>query len=273
MAYRLRYLAHDLELTVGEFIVGRSGECQLSVDDPLVSRRHAMFVVRADGVVVSDLGSRNGVLVNGVRIDGTRALVDGDKVLIGSQELKLQRNGERPLARPFDRQATLTLGAAAVVVPSTSPPAVDSASTTRGAHAFQLLGKVAEKALAMGRAEEAERILKTLLIEVLEKLKRGDSPEFDAAEQAARYATRLAEATGKGRWVDYVFELYGALLRPVPAPVVDELYTVVRKVKTIDLVALRAYVAALQERTASLGPAERFLVQRIEGIERLCALK
>ncbi len=34
MAFRLRYLAHDLELAVGDFVIGRSTECQLSVDDP-----------------------------------------------------------------------------------------------------------------------------------------------------------------------------------------------------------------------------------------------
>jgi pSer/pThr/pTyr-binding forkhead associated (FHA) protein len=270
MAYRLHYLAHDLELPVGEFIVGRSAECQLSVDDPLVSRTHARFAVRSDGVSVSDLGSRNGVLVNGVRIDGPRPLADGDKLVIGSQELTLRYTDDRPRARPRDtRLATQTLGAVSVPAPATA----DNAMPTRAASAFQLLGSVADKALAMGRAEEAERILQTLLLDVLAKVKGGNLPDSDAIEQAARYAVRLAEATTSGRWVDYVFELYGALSRPIPAPVVDELYTVVRKVKTVDLGTLRAYVAALQQRAASLGPAERFLVQRIEGLVRLCALK
>ena len=38
MPFRLRYMAHDLELPIGEFVVGRSTECQLSLDDPLVAR-------------------------------------------------------------------------------------------------------------------------------------------------------------------------------------------------------------------------------------------
>src|ERR1700679_3468930 len=90
MPYRLRYLAHDLELPVGEFVVGRSTECQLSLDDPLVSRRHAVLRVRRDGVSVQDFGSRNGVLVNGVKIVGERELAAGDKGSIGSQEMVLQ---------------------------------------------------------------------------------------------------------------------------------------------------------------------------------------
>ena len=53
----------------------------------------------------------------------------------------------------------------------------------------------------------------------------------------------------------------------------DELYTVVRKVKTLDLAKLRSYLAELRDMSASFGPTERFLMQRIEGIERLGALK
>ena len=64
MAYRLRYQAHDIELPLGEFLIGSSAECQLALDDPLVSRKHAAIRVRKEGVTVEDLGSRNGVLLN-----------------------------------------------------------------------------------------------------------------------------------------------------------------------------------------------------------------
>src|SRR6185369_11296973 len=94
MAYRLRYLAHDLELPVGEFVVGRSTDCQLSLDDPLVSRRHAVMRVRKDGVSLQDLGSRNGVTVNGAKITGERELTVGDKISIGSQEMVLHQAAE-----------------------------------------------------------------------------------------------------------------------------------------------------------------------------------
>ena len=90
---------------------------------------------------------------------------------------------------------------------------------------------------------------------------------------AARFAAKLATATAKGAWADYVIELYDAQVRPCPAPVVDELYNAFRKVNAIDLGRLRAYVARLREKQASLGPAERFLLQRLEGLERLAALR
>src|SRR6202050_1879086 len=89
MRFRLRYLQHDLELNEGQFAVGRNATCQLSLDDPLVSRRHALLTVTNDGVTIEDLSSRNGVLVNGKRIDGRVDLQVGDRIMIGAQELTL----------------------------------------------------------------------------------------------------------------------------------------------------------------------------------------
>lgn len=296
MAYRLRYLAHDFELPVGEFVVGRSAECQLAVDDPLVSRKHAILRVTLGGVTVADLGSRNGVVVNGVRISGNQPLGDGDRIVIGSQEMTLHKIDEhRPSARgrvdQDYRRATQTLGAvnandmrAVMEAPLPMPPMVPSAPVpsslaskpadlSRGVNTFRLLGGVADKALAMGRTEEAERILQALLLEIRKRAGDGVTVDGEVAEYAARYAARLAGATAKGAWVDYVFELYTLVKRPIPAPVVDELYTVVRRVKTLDLGTLRSYLAVLRGMASGFGPAERFLMQRIEGLERLGALK
>ncbi|CAN5922137.1 hypothetical protein BH11MYX4_BH11MYX4_53560 [soil metagenome] len=89
MRFRLRYLQHDLELNEGTFAVGRNASCQLSLDDPLVSRRHAIFEHQAGTVTLEDLNSRNGVIVNGQRIEAKIHLNVGDRILIGSQELTL----------------------------------------------------------------------------------------------------------------------------------------------------------------------------------------
>lgn len=300
MAYRLRYQAHDIELPLGEFLIGRSAECQLALDDPLVSRKHAAIRVRKEGVTVEDLGSRNGVLLNGVKIDGPQPVTDEDRVVIGGQELRVYFVDEKAEAdiREQYRRHTQTLGmgvselevalaAAAMSDPvpqpqSPPPPQVQTpppppnpevTSVARGMQSFQLLGGVADKAFALGRAEEAERILQTLLLEIIGRAREGKPVEQNVAEQAARYAARLAGATTKASWIEYVFELYAALRRPAPAAIVDELYTMVRKVKSLDPKGLRAYLAVLRDVQSSFGPAERFVVQRIEGLERLIAAK
>src|SRR5262245_27924712 len=63
MKYRLRYQQHDFELGDGQFVIGRGADCQLALDDGLVSRRHAMISVADEDVFVEDLDSRNGVKV------------------------------------------------------------------------------------------------------------------------------------------------------------------------------------------------------------------
>ncbi len=297
MRFRLRYLHHDLELNEGQFAVGRSAGCQLSLDDPLVSRRHALLVVSRDGVTVEDLQSRNGVSVNGQRITGKTPLHAGDKVVIGSQELTLllgRDSGGRETANPSAGKRTLPK------VPTSSdpvrerttsaPPGPPSPAESRGpratppgdgdepsmmrrAGAFNLLGSVAEKALAMGRADEAERLLASALADVVEASRAGKRLSAPLVDVAARFAAKLATATTKGAWADYVIELYDAQGRPCPAAVVDELYNAFRKVNAIDVVRLRQYLNQLREKQAMLGPAERFLLQRIEGLERLAALR
>lgn len=288
MAYRLRYQAHDIEMPVGEFLIGRSAECQLALDDPLVSRKHAAIRVRKDGVTVEDLGSRNGVLVNGARIEGATTVTDEDRISIGGQELRVyfvDETTETQMREQYRRHTqTLGMGAAeleaqlasAALAPAPAAPAApspDATANARGIHSFQLLGGVADKALAMGRAEEAERILQALLLDIVARAKEGKPTEASIADQAARYAARIGGAIGKASWIDYVFDLYAALRRPAPASIVDELYTVVRKVKSLEPKALRAYLAVLRDAQPTFGPAERFVLQRIEGLERLISAK
>ena len=82
MKHSLRYHDKDIELPSGEFVIGRAANCQLSLDDPLVSRNHATLTVTPESVVLADLGSRNGVRVNGDRIEGKRNLSHGDQIAI-----------------------------------------------------------------------------------------------------------------------------------------------------------------------------------------------
>jgi pSer/pThr/pTyr-binding forkhead associated (FHA) protein len=299
MPVRLRYLAHDLEVPQGEFVIGRSAECQLSLDDPLVSRRHALLTVRVDGVAVEDLGSRNGVLVNGVKIEGQHQLSDGDMITIGGQEMVLavpdsvrfrgSNPPSSPSARPrmdtMQRRPTLTnepmargdlrgddleeathIGSSPFFDPATKHP-------DKRVNALVLIGGVADKALAMGKPEDAERLLQRSLNDILTKARAGDGISPELFEHAAGYAVRLAGGTGNGRWVDYIIELYAVNVTLMPQVVVDELYKVLRKVARIDLPVLRDYTEKLRAEAPGYGPAERFLLQRIEGLERLGALK
>jgi pSer/pThr/pTyr-binding forkhead associated (FHA) protein len=279
MGFRLRHQQHNLELNPGDFFIGRSAECQLALDDPLVSRKHAVLKVGADSVVIKDLGSRNGVVVNGTKIDTSRILLDGDRILIGSQELILI------VARPriageagtrARRSVTQTLNSASPPSRGVTQPLGEPLpeSTSRRIEAFPVLSSLADKALALGHTEDAERILTPLMMDVLSTSQDArQRPADDTIDRAARYAVRFAAATGQGSWVDYVVKLYAAVRRPCPGPLVEDLHSVLRKTSGIDLQALRAYLEILRESLETFGPAQRFLVQRIEGLERLASLK
>jgi len=83
-------------LLIGTMVVGRDPACDVSDADPLLSRRHAEFVAGARGVTVRDLGSRNGILVNGIKV-GEGTLHPGDTIQIGHLLLRYVEDGA-PLA-------------------------------------------------------------------------------------------------------------------------------------------------------------------------------
>jgi hypothetical protein len=67
--------------------IGRSRDCEIVLEDTGVSRRHAEIRPSGEGWTLKDLGSTNGVLVNGQRVNGARHLSAGDRVELGSTEI------------------------------------------------------------------------------------------------------------------------------------------------------------------------------------------
>src|SRR5512135_431100 len=65
------------------FRIGRGETCHLRPNSEQVSREHAEFTISAETVVIRDLKSRNGTLVNGRAITDSHVLKDRDLVRIG----------------------------------------------------------------------------------------------------------------------------------------------------------------------------------------------
>jgi hypothetical protein len=276
MRFWLEYGGRPLELRGGIMTLGRSAVCQFVFDDVLVSRRHAEFTVTPASVTLRDLGSANGVFVNEKRLNAAYTLEPGDRIAIGKQQMVF-RSGPASSGLSESRQQrfmaeTLHGSEAPKSDEGPSIEVIEDPDSTHQGDALELLGSVADKVLALGRGPEAERVLSGSLLGILEAARTG-SVQAATAERAVQYSVKLATATGKGRWVDYTFELYRMLQRPLPADVVDQLYTVLRSVSGVNLQALREYVAVLRAAQRQFGPSERFVVQRIEGLERLAALK
>jgi hypothetical protein len=67
--------------------IGRSRDCDIVLEDTGVSRRHAEIRPGGDGWTLADLGSTNGVLLNGRKVRGAQPLSAGDRVELGSTEI------------------------------------------------------------------------------------------------------------------------------------------------------------------------------------------
>jgi pSer/pThr/pTyr-binding forkhead associated (FHA) protein len=66
-----------------EFTIGRSQGCSLCAGSSAVSRQHCMISRDESKVTIRDMGSRNGTLVNGNKIEGTVELASGDEITVG----------------------------------------------------------------------------------------------------------------------------------------------------------------------------------------------
>ena len=267
--FRLRYRAHDIELAPGEFVVGRSEDCSLSLDDAMVSRRHAAFRVTPSDVVLSDLGSRNGVIVNGQKLKGERYLEDGDRISIGKHELLFC------VAHPDSKRnrgfLARTLGPVELAdLESHAGGARPTTAITRVVNSFTTLALLADKTLALGRPDEAERILSVPFGELMKELHKGAVADATVLGRFSVYALRLAIDLQKASWVEWILDAYGMSKVLIPAALIDELLVVAPKLKHLRRARVLEYVRAMAA-AQTLTANERFLLQRLEGLAKRLA--
>lgn len=262
-AFALVHGRRTIPLPHGEVLIGRGTDCHVVLDSAMVSRRHAKLIVTPDGVMLVDMGSVNGVKVDSKLVTGRVMLSLGARISIADELLELvflDEERRKSITSPEARRAdTIDLAIAQAEEDETT-------MAQRRQDRFALLSGLVDKALALGRGAEAEQLLSAVLAEVAMDAKAGRArPEL--AEKAARYAVRLASATGRGGWIDYAVELYMHQNRPLPLDVVDELHTLLRRLDGVSRSLFERYVAALS--TAALPPTERFAVRRLEGLLRV----
>ena len=85
------HLPTGQQVVLGELVVtlGRMPESTISFDDPNISREHATIRPDGDGFTLTDNGSTNGTMVNGVSITAHR-LADGDRIELGATSLEFR---------------------------------------------------------------------------------------------------------------------------------------------------------------------------------------
>ena len=152
------------EFSSGEMILGRAPDCQIVLKDFGISRQHAKLVADPGGVVIHDLGSKNGTKVNGALV--TQApLRDGDKISLGSLEILFGRTAEAKVAlddEPIEASGTIVRSVGdlskllAVEAKPKKPGQAPSAQSEieRANQILKVLTRVAETLVASRPVEE-----------------------------------------------------------------------------------------------------------------------
>lgn len=246
---RLRHRGQELLLTEGVYLLGRDASCHILLDDAKVSRRHARINVRGEQVSIDDLGSMNGLYVNGVRLSGSQPLFDGDWLTAGSEELEvLIGDAGRRKAVPSTQDEFTPVPASSEAETSrrvSEPP--EDPETTQKSRALEILASIADRALDAGRIDDAEDLLKTTLLDMAQESSLGHALEADSLDFAVRYALRLADATGTSRWFDFTLDLLKSQRTPCSEALAKSLRSTMKRLTTIDMERLTTYAKALRQ--------------------------
>lgn len=237
--YRLRFLLQEFDLPRGATILGRSSDCHVTIEDPLVSRHHARIVLDGDRAVVYDLNSRNGVKVNGAPVKDPVELKDGDRLRIGTQELVFCRVDAAPAqssakttgflrhcARcrmPYPQEAGACPSCGATEALDEETLSGQFGAAAQQIWSVQLFLEVLERALSLERFEDVNRILRRATVQVEERIVRGDA--IDAAQLAklALGAARASLALSDATWAVWMAQVYRRVPIVMPEEVVQTL--------------------------------------------------
>ncbi|MEO0325789.1 MAG: FHA domain-containing protein [Myxococcota bacterium] len=180
-----------------EILIGRARACHVVLSGARVSRRHARIAWDSGAPCLEDLDSRNGVLLNALRVASSVRLVAGDRITIGPHELRVV-----DMARHRSEPSASRKGAAR--------PASNDDRTTGSGRSLAILEALAEHAVARGDLAEAQAILAPALDQVLAAARDGHSPDDLDRRLAVRAACRLVAAGDHTRWLRYLLELHQA---------------------------------------------------------------
>jgi hypothetical protein len=224
--YRLRFLLQEIDLPQGETLIGRSTACHITLEDPLVSRTHAKITVSDDSAVAEDLGSRNGLLVNGERIQSPTVLTDGSRIRVGTQEFVLARILESHATRRIGQDTGFLCHCAACGLPYPNKlvecpncgsserfdeDTLSGSLPSREAWTLDLVVETVRKARQLGRWADVERLLRRASETVEHLLAAGEPVDGRQLEVLGDAAVALSLSLGQAHWARWVLGLYAAL--------------------------------------------------------------
>lgn len=277
--YRLRFLLQEFDLPRGATILGRSSDCHVTIEDPLVSRHHARIVLDGDRALLHDLNSRNGVKLNGFGIKEPTELKDGDRLRIGTQELVFCRVESSPNASakttgflrhcarcrmPYPQEAGACPNCGATEALDEDTLSGQFGAAAQAIWSVQLFLEVLERALSLRRFEDVHRILRRATVQVEERIVRGDPVDPAQLAKLADGAARASLALDDSTWGLWVAQVYRRVPLIVPEDIVDRLSELLARFPTDMADAVEALAA--HSRTLKSSPED---VGAIAALERV----
>ncbi|GAC1394126.1 MAG: hypothetical protein NVSMB47_02660 [Polyangiales bacterium] len=254
--FRLRLFAQQFDLREGVTRIGRSDTCAITIDDSAISREHAEIVVRDGRAFLRDLGSRNGVRIDGARVYEEIELRSGDRIGVGHQDLVFTREGMSSL-QPTETAQVATCLACAVPFPatelrcplcraSTGPDETLEAAappSSRSGWWLALQAELLAKALDLGRLDDAQEILQTIDDGVASAILARSTVDGVALESALTGAIRAGIALEESRWIGWSLDTMRAFRHRPTGALVARLESIPRSLLGESRVALAALVA------------------------------
>ena len=281
--YRLRFLLQEFDLALGTTVIGRSLDCNLTIEDPLVSRQHARIVITGDDATVEDMSSRNGVRVNGVQIKGATPLRDGDRVRIGTQDFVFCRvdpagrghsktTGVLRLCAkcrlPYPREMLACPNCEATEQTDEETLSGSFGTENQTAWSVQLLVEALERALTLGRVSDAERIARRATAQVEELVAAGGVIDAKPLASLAVQAVATTLASNDPTWVLWVMDIYRRTGRVPPIEVVEPLADAATKHAGIVHSSLEDLLLHLSQAVRSAKDGEIEALARLEQVRR-----
>jgi pSer/pThr/pTyr-binding forkhead associated (FHA) protein len=242
--YRLRFHLQEVDLQRGVTLIGRSEDCEVTIEDPLVSRRHARILIDGDDVTLEDLGSRNGVRLNGKPLRGSARVVDGDRVRIGTQEFVLCRF-EADAARrakttgvlrlcahcklPYAREMVSCPNCGATEQTDDETLSGSFGASSQHSWSVQLLIEALEKAILLQRPADADRILRRATTLLEERMASGGTVNAEQIVPLARVAARLCVDQDDPAWGTWIASFYTRAAIFPPAVISEDLARLLNK--------------------------------------------
>ena len=163
----------------GTLVIGRSPDCDITIDNPAISRKHATIKFEADHYVLTDLGSSNGTFLNGERLTEPTELKPGDVIGVAKFELQFQDTPQSEVAKLMggmqDMEATVMVDATKMAQSFHAGPegAAPGASGPRKLVVLKGEANIKElvierDVITMGKAPSCDLIIKGFFLDKIE---------------------------------------------------------------------------------------------------------